>query len=260
MPTRLIELPLGLPEQDSWTSWDCALALATIVPRLLSPDRARRRGRIRTLFYSELCQRTKGVHEPRAQTVHRFLDAYCNRRQHRLLETSRLSSYKRRLYLNSTGGAYIRPILTVGITAKVMASSHGVAKGRRVLATAQKYICDNYDTGIAVYANDLETRQAWFTWKHVAHICAALVDFLPLQSSPIINNTTLTRLECSMESFIATAFHYQTFLTGSQIIEGAEIPARSRQSFHLALLPDIKLVAAHFAKSELPVWDRTRLR
>jgi hypothetical protein len=137
-----------------------------------------------------------------------------------------------------------------------MASPDGVENRHRVLWTAQAYIYQNYLTGVAIYANDFNTRKSWFTWKRVAHLCAAFVDFLPYSASVQIDDQTLASLEQNMASFASTALHYQRFLTGQCVIEGAEIPFGTRKSFKLALLPKLNLIAQPFTKSELPKWDR----
>jgi hypothetical protein len=258
MAGRLIDLPLGLADLEVWDAWDNRLAFATIVPRLLAPATGRRRGRIRTLFYLDLLERAKGATDARGREVRDFLEAYCRQHQSRLLGTSTLASYRERLHLGTSGGKYIGEILTVGLTSKIMASPNGVADGQRILATAQAYIYENYHTGIAIYANEFDTRTSWFTWKRVAHLCAAFVDSLPLSASPQIDNETLSNLERNMGSFATTAIYYQRFLSGQRVIGDAEIPARSRHSIKLALLPELKLIAPDYAKSDLPTWDRQR--
>jgi hypothetical protein len=258
MPARLIKLVLGLPELETWGEWDNAFAFATIIPRLLAPETDRRRGRIRTLFYLALMQRAKRATDARGRELSEFLEDYCDRTKHRLIGTSTVRSYRNRLYLGTDAGTYIGKILTTGLTAKIMASPSGVAKGQRVLATAQSFIYDNYSTGIAIYANAHDTRRLWFTWKRVAHLCAAFVDFLPFTQSIEIDEQTLATLEENMARFATTAMYYQRFLTGQHVIDDAPIPERTRRSFKLALLPDLRLITEPYTNSELPPWDRRR--
>ncbi len=260
MPKYLLELPLQLEALPAWTSWDQSLAFATIVPRLLAPASARRRGRIRTLFYLSLLEVAKTNADGRAKEVDVFLAEYFNRRRGAILGTSTMTSYRKRLFLGTTRGTCIRQILTVGLTARVMASDDGVEDNARVLATAQAYVCNNYKTGLAVAGDAFSTRQAWFTWKHVAHFCAAFVDFVQEQRrGPIVDDETLSVLERNMDRFCRTTLHHQLFLTGRNIIGGVEIPQRTRKSFGLALLPDLLLTASPYAEQALPTWDKRPL-
>lgn len=259
MANRIIQLPLGLAELEQWDRWESALAFAVVIPRLIAPATGKRRVGIRATFYSALLERLEAATEPKAVKIQAFLQQYLTEHRYSLHRRSGIDSYLGRLHIGKRQGKYIRSILTVGLTAKVMARPEGAVDGRRVLASAQQYIIDNYETGSAFYSNGLATRSAWFKWKRVAHLCAALVDYL-LENDrwPRIDDHVLSEIEAKMASFAVTAASYQAFLTGQAVVEGAEIPARSRDALKLARLPELGLRKCGWRKIELPMWDRRR--
>jgi hypothetical protein len=258
MANRIIHLPLGLAELEQWDQWDCALAFAVLIPRLIAPATGKRRVGIRAIFYSALLERLEAAAtDPKAVKMQVFLKQYLAEHRHSLHRRSGIDNYLRRLHLGQRKGKYIRSILTVGLTAKVMASPEGAADGRRVLSTAQQYIIDNYETGPTVYSNWQMTRTAWFEWKRVAHLCAALVDYLSLDGgSPRIDEETLNGIEADMATFAVTAASYQAFLTSQTVVERAEIPARTQQAMKLTRLPELRLLAPGRRNDSLPQWGR----
>lgn len=129
--------------------------------------------------------------------------------------------------IGATRGGVVREIFTTGLTVKIMAGDHGVRDNRRVLDTARQYIYENYQTGEAIVANDCNTRDAWFRWKPIAHLCAAYVDFALRSSSAKV-----------------------------PFIDGPKLAEATMTSIGLRPLPKLSVPAQAYRHSALPNWDR----
>lgn len=251
-------IPKWLRQSKEWNEWESALVFATVWPRLLAPNNRKRRSQIRTLHYLALLEQMAGAKGRRAALVRDFVIKRLQSRLMDLAHTARIEWYRQQLFLDATAGSYITPILTTGVLVKVLASPNGIRHGRRVVSAATEFLVANHRRGIAIVGDEDKAEESWRKWKHAAHLCAALVDYLPRDSTPQINDATLRQIEADMASFITTALHYQKFLTGHLEPKGVGIPAATRRSFKLASLDPIELSAPGFAKDDLPAWDRKR--
>ena len=59
-----------------------------------------------------------------------------------------------------------------------------------------------------------------------------------------------------MASFVATALHYQSFLTGERIADGVHILPATVRLLETASFEKMALSVSSFAKSDLPLWVR----
>lgn len=245
-------VPAYLRDKADWDEWQSSFAFATIWPRLLAPGNRRRRSQIRTLYYLVLLERLAGV---RTKTAVEVRERVVKRIETRLLDlahTQGIEWYREQIKLDATAGAYIAPILTTGLLVKVMAAHGEWSQSERTVAAATRTIVEDYGGGgVAINGSEEGVVAAWRKWKHAAHLCAALVDYLPFTRTLTLSQAELERIERrDMAMLVVTAIHYQSFLTGESF------QFRTRRSFKLANLDSVALKVGSIAKLELPPWDR----
>jgi len=240
-------LPKWLREKRDWDEWQSRLCFATILPRLLAPNRRRRRSQITTLHYLVLLERLAGEKGRSASAVRELVIKRLKGRLMDLVHTARIGWYREQLLLTAKASTYLSSILMTGLIVKALESRHGVRNDWRVL--------DQHRGGRGfIIRDEEELEEVWRKWKHAAHLCAAFVDYLPRQPALQIDDKTWRMLEDNMANFVTTALHYQRFLTGERIMDGVSIPSATIRLFEIAKFEKLNLSARSFAKSDLPVW------
>lgn len=257
MTALQMKVPKLLREKKKWNRWESSLAFAAVWPWLLSPDKDKRRDRIKTLHYLALLEKMVGVKGPNASAIRAVLVKRLRSRLVELAHTARIEWYRQQLmFEGATPGAYVAPVLTTGFLVKVLRGPDGVRNRKRVLSAAIDYLLINHQRGTVIRGDEDEAKKHWRKWKHSAHLCAALVDFLPPGSSFEINQAVLNDIEENMGAFIATAQRYEQFLAGEEETTKGEIPQATRRSFELARFVPLALSIPARVRDGLPAWDR----
>ena len=253
-------LPLDLSGLNTWTEVDNALAFAHIIPRLLYPTRAAKRGRVRNVFYLRLRRRIPKSAVGREGEVRSFLDSACRKRGFESHKTESIRTYLNRLRFGQEAGKVGRAVATTGLTVISLAQPDNERRNK-TLSEAREKIFELFETGAAIAANRKTTRKYWFKWKSVAHICAAFVDFYnePGVRAIQIDRKALRLLEADMVKLVERALFYQDFLLGNQII-GGRLSKKTLNAMELVKLPAIAAARPSEAIPKFPTWDRKKTR
>lgn len=257
MTTLQMKVPKLLRAKKKWNRWDSSLAFAAVWPWLLSPKNEKRRGRIKTLHYLALLEKMAGARGAGASAVRAVLVKRLQSRLVELAHTARIEWYRQQLmFVGATPGSFVAPVLTTGFLVKVLRGPNGVRNRKRSMVAAYDYLVTNHRRGTVIRGDEDEAEKHWRKWKHSAHLCAALVDFLPPGSAFEINQAILNDIEENMGAFIATARNYEQFLMNEEEVTKDEIPLATRRRFELARLVPLDLSIPARVRDELPAWDR----
>lgn len=262
--TKPITIRFAPAENQQWSIWQKRLAIVTVRSFFLAPRSARKRSRLRTALYSKLLSHPDSGEMP--QDIRTFLVRRQVFGMSDVLELSPLKDYLERLRIEdgvrrSKSTRIISPIVTVGLIVKVLASekvlnSKQEKKARRKVTMAREYIEENYRTGFIIRRNTDDQKKAWNKWKSIAHLCAALVDFLQRQPGRQLrlDRSDWQRLEDDIPDFLATANYYQQFLLGQLVIKDVPLASRTAKEIGLRQLPPLSL-GSPFVIPALPGWD-----
>lgn len=255
--SRQITFPFAPTKHQQWDVWQKRLALAVVVSCLLSPQDERKQSRLRTALYIDLLSRfdKKGI----PTSVRTFLLRRQIFRADELLELSRLKRYRARLNIGDRtrerhSTRYISSIVTVGLLVKVLAFRPDW-KGERKITKAREYIEKHYRTAAIMQRNIDYQKGAWSKWHPVAHLSAALVDFLQQSPTLKMGDGEWLQLEDCIPSFLATALYYQKFLQREQVLDGIALSTKTANKIDLLQIPSLPLEPA-FVTSALPKWDK----
>lgn len=253
-----ILFPPGLCTSSRWKPLDHSLATATLKACLLSPRSEKKRSRYQTGLYMNLLDQVMDVGN---RDLMRWMLTRVIDNPKEFGKLSSINDYYDRLYFKVPGRKertrqlrYMQDILIVGLTLKqLMRPAPPRRRGETPLDVAQEAVAKRYSGSLGMSVR--ERRAAWFKWRHVAHFCAAIVDFLPQTGLPTVDEKFFDTLKKDMPALFATAGDYARFLAGESPIEGVYLSSQLTRHIKLLVVPpDIRHAGDSRVQSEMPRW------
>lgn len=252
-----IAFPPSIGTKPEWTPYERGIGTSIAQACLLSPRSRRKRERYVTGL---LFNRLESIFEVGDRDLARVVLQRVISDPRDFGKLSPISDYMDRLHFRVPGRKersrsllFVRNIIAVGLTLKILVAASLKDRRKLTLDDAQRELSEQF--GYIVGNNEAYPREAWFKWRHAAHLCAAVVDYLPKHLK--VDENFWQEIEDDLPNFLATAIIYQRFLVAQYNEAGRSLSRQMLQDLQLLTIPDTICVGpAPRYSIELPRWRK----